>query len=66
MLMVVAFASPAVVRTAFTLDRAHAALPPVLTGVLVRELALTGLLFGGPPPGPPPVQLCASSADRPA
>ncbi|MFF2658474.1 hypothetical protein ACFVUH_14020 [Kitasatospora sp. NPDC058032] len=58
-LMFVAFASPTVVRTAFTLDRAHAALPPVLTGVLVWELALTGLLFGGPPPGPLPVQLCA-------
>ncbi|GHF53614.1 hypothetical protein GCM10018790_34260 [Kitasatospora xanthocidica] len=58
-LMFVAFASPTVVRTAFTLDRVHAVFPPVLTGVLVWELAVIGLLFGGLPPGPLPVELAA-------
>ncbi|MFE4971288.1 hypothetical protein ACFRAR_04120 [Kitasatospora sp. NPDC056651] len=58
-LMFVAFASPTVVRTAFTMDRVHPVFPPVLTGVLVWELAVTGLVFGGLPPGPPPVQLAA-------
>ncbi|MEU9041027.1 MULTISPECIES: hypothetical protein [unclassified Kitasatospora] len=58
-LMFVAFASPTVVRTAFTLDRVHAVFPPVLTGVLVWELAAIGLLFGGLPPGPLPVELGA-------
>ncbi|MER7767536.1 hypothetical protein [Kitasatospora sp. NPDC096140] len=58
-LMFVAFASPTVVRTAFTMDRVHAVFPPVLTGVLVWELALIGLAIGGLPPGPPAVQLCS-------
>lgn len=58
-LMFVAFASPTVARTAFTMDRVHAVFPPVLTGIVVWELAGIGLLFGGLPPGPPPVQLCA-------
>ncbi|RGD62697.1 hypothetical protein DR950_06700 [Kitasatospora xanthocidica] len=58
-LMFVAFASPTVVRTAFTMDRVHPVFPPVLTGVLVWELALIGLVFGGLPPGPPAVQLAA-------
>ncbi|WP_380283536.1 hypothetical protein [Kitasatospora purpeofusca] len=59
-LMFVAFASPTVVRTAFTMDRVHAVFPPVLTGVLVWELAVIGLVFGGLPPGPLPVRLCAA------
>ncbi|OKI05951.1 hypothetical protein AMK13_19120 [Streptomyces sp. CB02056] len=58
-LMFVAFASPTVVRTAFTMDRVHPVFPPVLTGVLVWELALIGLVFGGLPPGPPAVRLAA-------
>ncbi|MFF2744243.1 hypothetical protein ACFVVA_01770 [Kitasatospora sp. NPDC058048] len=58
-LMFVAFASPTVARTAFTMDRVHATFPPILTGIVVWELAGIGLLFGGLPPGPPPVQLCA-------
>jgi hypothetical protein len=58
-LMFVAFASPTVVRTAFTMDRVHAVFPPVLTVVLVWELAAIGLAIGGLPPGPLPVQLCS-------
>nr|WP_223244909.1 hypothetical protein [Streptomyces sp. CBMA156] len=58
-LMFVVFASPTVVRTAFTMDRVHPVFPPVLTGVLVWELAVIGLVFGGLPPGPLPVQLGA-------
>ncbi|MFE7588546.1 hypothetical protein ACFU6K_04030 [Kitasatospora sp. NPDC057512] len=58
-LMFVGFASPTVARTAFTMDRVHAVFPPILTGVLVWELAATGLAFGGLPPGPLPVQLGA-------
>ncbi|MER7584402.1 hypothetical protein [Kitasatospora sp. NPDC097691] len=58
-LMFVAFASPTVVRTAFTMDRVHAVFPPVLTVVLVWELAVIGLAIGGLPPGPLWVQLCS-------
>lgn len=55
----VGFASTTVVRTAFHTADVHAALPALLTGVLVWELAAVNLLMAGPPPGPPVIQLCA-------
>ncbi|WP_432151595.1 hypothetical protein [Streptomyces sp. bgisy029] len=59
MLLFVVFASGPALRSAFTIAEIHAALPALLTGVLVWELAAIGLTLGGPPPGPLPVQLLA-------
>ncbi|MEU2248057.1 hypothetical protein [Streptomyces sp. NPDC019224] len=55
----VAFASGPAVRSAFNTSEVHAALPALLTGVLVWEFMIIGLIAGGPPPGPVPVQLLA-------
>ncbi|MGX6742102.1 hypothetical protein [Streptomyces xantholiticus] len=59
MLFFVVFASTMVVRTAFSTADVHAALPALLTGVLVWELAAINLATAGMPPGPPIVQVCA-------
>ncbi|MFB9391197.1 hypothetical protein ACFPM3_00090 [Streptomyces coeruleoprunus] len=58
-LLFVGFASGRAVRTAFNTTEVHPTLPALLTGVLVWELAAVNLLFGGPPPGPPAVQILA-------
>ncbi|MGW6740035.1 hypothetical protein ACWGDX_04665 [Streptomyces sp. NPDC055025] len=54
----VLFASPTVVRTVFGVSEVHAALPALLTGVLVWELAAINLT-AGMPPGPLFIQICA-------
>ncbi|MFV2120768.1 hypothetical protein ACE14D_20925 [Streptomyces sp. Act-28] len=53
------FSSGRAVRSAFNTTEVHAALPALLTGVLVWETAIINLSHGGPPPGPPLVQVCA-------
>ncbi|MDT9681127.1 hypothetical protein RND61_03405 [Streptomyces sp. TRM76323] len=53
------FSSGRAVRSAFNTTEVHAALPALLTGVLVWEMAAVNLAYGGPPPGPPLVQVCA-------
>ncbi|MFG2516436.1 hypothetical protein [Streptomyces sp. NPDC048584] len=58
-LLFVLFATGPAVRSAFNTAEVHAALPALLTGVLVWEFAVIGLIAGGPPPGPPVIQLCA-------
>lgn len=58
-LLFLAFASGPAVRSAFNTADVHAALPALLTGVLVWELATIGLATGGLPPGPPLVQFAA-------
>ncbi|MFE7616061.1 hypothetical protein [Streptomyces sp. NPDC057496] len=55
----VLFASATVVRTVFGTSEVHAALPALLTGVLVWELAAVNLILAGMPPGPPLIQICA-------
>lgn len=55
----VVFASLTLVPSVFGLSRVHAALPALVTGVLVWELAAVNLSFSGMPPGPLPVQLAA-------
>ncbi|MFD4376744.1 hypothetical protein ACFXKE_02090 [Streptomyces sp. NPDC059202] len=59
MLFYVVFASLTLVPSAFGISRVHAALPALVTGVLVWELAAVNLAFSGMPPGPLLVQLCA-------
>ncbi|MET9553765.1 hypothetical protein [Streptomyces sp. NPDC006645] len=56
----VAFASPTVVRSAFHTAPVHAALPALLTGVLVWEFAAISLATGGLPPGPTALALLAA------
>lgn len=58
-LFFVVFASTAAIGTAFSTAEVHAALPALLTGVLVWELAAINLATAGMPPGPPLVQICA-------
>ncbi|MFF7144811.1 hypothetical protein ACFZB5_26910 [Streptomyces nodosus] len=53
----VAFASGPAVRSAFNTSQVHAALPALLTGVLVWEFMVIGLVVGGLPPGPPLIQI---------
>ncbi|WP_328874743.1 hypothetical protein OHT76_34345 [Streptomyces sp. NBC_00287] len=53
------FATGPAVRTGFNSAGVHAALPALLTGVLVWEFALISLAAGGLPPGPPVVQILA-------
>ncbi|MEU1281723.1 hypothetical protein [Streptomyces sp. NPDC005805] len=59
MLCFVGFGSPTMVRTAFGTSEVHAALPALLTGVLVWELAVINLVTAGMPPGPPLIQILA-------
>uniref|UniRef100_UPI000AA42B53 hypothetical protein n=1 Tax=Streptomyces stelliscabiei TaxID=146820 RepID=UPI000AA42B53 len=58
-LLFIAFASGPAVRSAFNTADVHPALPALLTGGLVWEFAALNLAVGGPPPGPPLVQLAA-------
>ncbi|CAL9419139.1 hypothetical protein SUDANB37_01829 [Streptomyces sp. enrichment culture] len=58
-LLFLVFASGRAVRSAFNTTEVHAALPALLTGVLVWEMAAVNLSYGGLPPGPPLVQFCA-------
>ncbi|MGW0395942.1 hypothetical protein ACWDYJ_34805 [Streptomyces sp. NPDC003042] len=59
MLFFVCFASTTLVRTVFGTSEVHAALPALLMGVLVWELAVVNLAVAGMPPGPPFIQICA-------
>lgn len=59
LLFFVVFASSTVVRGAFETAEIHAALPALLAGVLVWELAAINLVTAGMPPGPPLVRICA-------
>ncbi|GGL81399.1 hypothetical protein GCM10010129_26400 [Streptomyces fumigatiscleroticus] len=47
------------IRTGFNTAAVHEALPALLTGVLVWEFAVISLVTGGPPPGPPLIQVLA-------
>ncbi|WP_255345980.1 hypothetical protein [Streptomyces chartreusis] len=53
------FASGPALRHAFNLSALHAALPALVTSVLVWVFALLGLWTGGLPPGPLPLAVCA-------
>jgi hypothetical protein len=53
------FATGPAVRTGFNSAGVHAALPALLTGVLVWEFALISLAAGGLPPGPPLIKILA-------
>lgn len=59
LLFYVIFSSLTLVPSVFGLSRVHSALPALVTGVLVWELAAVSLAFSGLPPGPLPVQLAA-------
>lgn len=59
MLFFLFFATGSAVRTGFNSAGVHAALPALLTVVLVWEFALISLAAGGLPPGPPVVQVLA-------
>ncbi|WP_315891452.1 hypothetical protein [Streptomyces sp. P9(2023)] len=53
------FASGPALRHAFNLSALHAALPAVVTSLLVWVFAFLGLSVGGLPPGPAPLAVCA-------
>ncbi|WP_246593812.1 hypothetical protein [Streptomyces auratus] len=53
------FASGPALRHAFNLTALHAALPALVTSVLVWVFAFLGLSTGGLPPGPVPLAVCA-------
>lgn len=53
------FASGPALRHAFNLSALHAALPALVTTVLVWVFAFLGLAAGGLPPGPVPLAVCA-------
>ncbi|WP_286250599.1 hypothetical protein [Streptomyces graminofaciens] len=59
LLLFIGFASGPAVRSAFNTADVHAALPALLTGILVWEFSAIGLATGGLPPGPPAVQFAA-------
>ncbi|MDT9698209.1 hypothetical protein [Streptomyces sp. P17] len=59
LLFFIGFATGPAVRTGFNSAGVHAALPALLTGVLVWEFSLISLVTGGLPPGPPLVQILA-------
>ncbi|MFD8012224.1 hypothetical protein [Streptomyces sp. NPDC058955] len=59
LLFYVIFSSLTLVPSVFGLSRVHSALPALVTGVLVWELAAVSLAVSGPPPGPLLVQLGA-------
>ncbi|MFG2022722.1 hypothetical protein [Streptomyces sp. NPDC048825] len=59
LLFFVVFATGPAVRSAFNTADVHAALPALLTGVLVWEFAVISVAAGGLPPGPPTVQFGA-------
>ncbi|MFF3735683.1 hypothetical protein ACFYXM_36930 [Streptomyces sp. NPDC002476] len=53
------FTSGPALRHAFNLPALHAALPALVTSVLVWVIAFLGLSAGGLPPGPVPLAVCA-------
>jgi hypothetical protein len=53
------FATGPAVRSGFNSAAVHAALPALLTGLLVWEFALISLAAGGWPPGPPLISVLA-------
>ncbi|WUH50885.1 hypothetical protein OHO27_01455 [Streptomyces sp. NBC_00443] len=53
------FTSGPALRHAFNLSALHAALPALVTSVLVWVFAFLGLSTGGLPPGPVPLAVCA-------
>ncbi|AJE43394.1 hypothetical protein CP978_27990 [Streptomyces nodosus] len=53
------FASGSAVRSGFNTSEVHAALPALLTGLLVWELTGISLAMGGLPPGPPLIRIAA-------
>ncbi|MGW5676386.1 hypothetical protein ACWEV4_15140 [Streptomyces sp. NPDC003860] len=55
----VGFSSGPALRHAFNLTALHAALPALVTAVLVWAFAFFGLATGGLPPGPVPLAVCA-------
>ncbi|AZP23610.1 hypothetical protein EJC51_37535 [Streptomyces aquilus] len=59
LLFFLAFATGPAVRSGFNSAEVHAALPALLTCVLVWEFAIISLAAGGPPPGPPLVSVLA-------
>ncbi|SBT95290.1 hypothetical protein GA0115233_112710 [Streptomyces sp. DI166] len=59
LLFFVGFATGPAVRTGFNTAGVHAALPALLTAVLVWEFSVISLAAGGLPPGPPLVQILA-------
>lgn len=59
LLFFLGFATGPAVRSGFNSAEVHAALPALLTGVLVWEFAIISLAAGGPPPGPPLVSVLA-------
>ncbi|QOV47840.1 hypothetical protein IPT68_29830 [Streptomyces chromofuscus] len=59
LLFFLGFATGPAIRSGFNAAEVHAALPALLTGVLVWEFAALSLAAGGTPPGPPLVQLLA-------
>nr|WP_211283833.1 hypothetical protein [Streptomyces antibioticus] len=59
LLFFLAFATGPAVRSGFNSAEVHAALPALLTGVLVWEFAIISLAAGGAPPGPPLVSVLA-------
>jgi hypothetical protein len=59
LLFFLGFATGPAIRTGFNSAAVHAALPALLTGVLVWEFALISLAAGGLPPGPPLIKILA-------
>ncbi|MEU5524073.1 hypothetical protein ABZ759_26305 [Streptomyces sp. NPDC047860] len=55
----VGYSTRTAIRTAFNSASIHEMVPAVLTCALVWEFAVIGLLFGGLPPGPLLIQICA-------
>ncbi|MBG0851417.1 hypothetical protein I2W78_06050 [Streptomyces spinoverrucosus] len=59
LLFFLGFATGPAIRSGFNAADVHAALPALLTGVLVWEFAAISLAAGGTPPGPPLIQVLA-------
>ncbi len=59
LLFFLGFATGPAVRSGFNAAGVHAALPALLTGVLVWEFAVISLAAGGLPPGPPLIKVLA-------
>jgi hypothetical protein len=59
LLFFLGFATGPAIRTGFNSAGLHAALPALLTGVLVWEFAVISLAAGGLPPGPPLIKVLA-------
>lgn len=59
LLFFLGFATGPAIRSGFNSAEVHAALPALLTGLLVWEFAAISLATGGTPPGPPLIQVLA-------